>query len=426
VFKLKWIVLLIAVVSTVAVEAGEIPAGTRLSVRLRSPISSHHSKAGDRIRGVLVAPVVDGDRVLIPAGATVRGAVREAARKSRNKGRPTLWITFDRLEAGGAEIPMQSRVIETDNARESVDEEGMIVGLQPRNTRPGKVAAVLLVASRAHWISMAAVAGMKLYLKKADRPAIHYDPGVEMTLELSRPMETTWASGQRTAEYEPKADLARVIERQPLRTVEPGRGLADWTNLLFVGTREQLTAAFHDAGWTPASRLCFRSRAKAFVALSIRHPYREGPVSTLLLDGRRPDMVFQKQNNTFAKRHHIRIWKQAERLGENEVWIGAATHDVGIAFSREERRFTHITDPAIDRERAKVVADLEFSGYVENTSLLSRSRVPAYKAGDAVETDGRIAVVALRQPVQAQLKAPAGLLRSSSPELTQALLPAAQ
>jgi hypothetical protein len=318
-----------------------------------------------------------------------------------------LWITFDRLEAMGRETPIQSRVVETDNARESVDDEGMIVGLRPRNARPGKLAAILLVASRAHWISMAAVATVKLYLKKADRPAIHYDPGVEMTVELSRPMDLRWSAMTRPAEPSGGAELARLVEDLPLRTAEPRGGPSDYTNLLFLGSRDQLAAAFHDAGWTPASRLCLKSRAKAFVALSIRHPYREGPVSTLLLQGRRPDLVFQKQNNTFAKRHHIRIWKQNEPWGGKEVWIAAATHDVGIAFSRDTRRFTHLTDPAIDRERSKVITDLEFSGYVESAFLLPRARFPRRASGppgDGVETDGKIAVLELREPVVALLK----------------------
>jgi len=35
--------------------------------------------------------------------------------------------------------------------------------------------------------------------------------------------------------------------------------------------------------------------------------YGEGPVSTLLLDGQPPTMVFSKTLDTFFARHHLRI-----------------------------------------------------------------------------------------------------------------------
>lgn len=46
----------------------------------------------------------------------------------------------------------------------------------------------------------------------------------------------------------------------------------------------------------------------SFFAVADHHGYKTTPVSTLLISGREPGLVFQKQLNTFAKRHHIRIW----------------------------------------------------------------------------------------------------------------------
>ncbi len=106
--------------------------------------------------------------------------------------------------------------------------------------------------------------------------------------------------------------------------------------------------------------------------------------------------AFQKQNNTFAQRHHLRIWHRPDTFDDKEVWVCAATHDIAIDFSPEDRTFIHRIDPQIDRERAKVVNDLMFTGRVRGMSLVSRSDVPkdAYNAtGDQLITDGRMAVL---------------------------------
>ena len=92
-------------------------------------------------------------------------------------------------------------------------------------------------------------------------------------------------------------------------------------------------------------------------------------MSMLLLDGRRSDFDFQKQNNTFAKRHHLRIWRRQDSFQERPVWVCSSTHDIGIEFSQENRTFIHVIDSQIDRERAKVVSDLLFAG------VYSRSRL---------------------------------------------------
>ncbi|MBZ5584347.1 MAG: LssY C-terminal domain-containing protein, partial [Acidobacteriia bacterium] len=79
-------------------------------------------------------------------------------------------------------------------------------------------------------------------------------------------------------------------------------------------------------------------------------------------------------------------------------WAVAATHDIGISFSEQNRTFIHRIDPLIDRERAKVVNDLIYTGQVRAISLVDRPQVPQQgqnATGDNLETDGKIAVLAL-------------------------------
>src|SRR5207249_8951250 len=95
---------------------------------------------------------------------------------------------------------------------------------------------------------------------------------------------------------------------QPFRTIaeNPPRP-SDLTNIMFLATGEELRTAFEKAGWFPPSRLDAQSKLETARALIEARGYKEGPMSILLLDGRAPDLSFQKGNNTFAQRHHLRI-----------------------------------------------------------------------------------------------------------------------
>ena len=75
----------------------------------------------------------------------------------------------------------------------------------------------------------------------------------------------------------------------------------------------------------------------------------------------------------------------------------AATHDTGIEFSEQNRTFIHKIDSAIDRERAKVVNDLLFTGHVRSVALVDarRSQSTQNATGDNVTTDASMAVLVL-------------------------------
>ncbi len=116
----------------------------------------------------------------------------------------------------------------------------------------------------------------------------------------------------------------------------------------------------------------------------------------LFLDGRAPDLVFEKINDTFEARHHLRIWQRPGRFNGKEIWVCSATHDTGVSFSEESRTFIHKIDPQIDLERAKVVNDLLLTGQARGLALVERNALPRdmYNAtGDPLKTDGGIAVI---------------------------------
>ena len=169
--------------------------------------------------------------------------------------------------------------------------------------------------------------------------------------------------------------------------------------MLLIGSAEQVAGAFVAAGWTRALPGGVKADTRSFIALADRHGYQPAPVSLLTLEGKRPDLVFEKQNNTLARRHHVRIWARPGTFRGRPILLAAATHDVGIFFSPQERTFTHRIDSQIDRERDKIVDDLAFTGAVELRAVVDRpsvSRSGTNAAGDAVETDGAMAALVLR------------------------------
>jgi len=90
------------------------------------------------------------------------------------------------------------------------------------------------------------------------------------------------------------------------------------------------------------------------------------------------------------------LWRRPGSFDGKPIWVCAATHDIGIDFSQENRTFIHRIDPHVDRERAKIVNDVLLTGQVKSLALVERPAVPNHArnaTGDEIETDGQMAVV---------------------------------
>src|ERR1022692_3711897 len=94
--------------------AQEVPAGTEISIRLTSPVSTKNSKAADPVEAVVIAPVVANGHAVIAAGVSVHGTVEKVAQSSAPDQRATLLLTFSGLEIGGARPTMTARVASVD------------------------------------------------------------------------------------------------------------------------------------------------------------------------------------------------------------------------------------------------------------------------------------------------------------------------
>jgi len=127
--------------------------------------------------------------------------------------------------------------------------------------------------------------------------------------------------------------------------------------------------------------------------------YGKAPVSELYLFGRAEDLAFEKMFNTFNKRHHLRLWRTEARTPDGrEIWLGAATHDIGLEPTNTGS-ISHAIDPNLDDERSRVGADLAVGGSVTAEKLVTRPNPlsQGYTAtGGKWHTDGALLAIVLK------------------------------
>ena len=175
----------------------------------------------------------------------------------------------------------------------------------------------------------------------------------------------------------------------PLYCITPDGFASDPLNIGVIGSRSQLVEAMTKAGWYVADRRTPRTVLKQIIATLFRRPYPTAPFSTLYLFGRKQDIGFELPvDNKPTHRHHVRFWacnlqgpeefkadvrfwrrfhRLSGRQPNRQLWIGAATKDIGIAPIRHNAQLTHMVDPNTAAERALIVKDLQTTGLVSST-----------------------------------------------------------
>ena len=95
-----------------------IPAGERVSVRMVDSIDSTHNSAGQVFRASLDAPLVAGDRVVIPAGENASVLLTESRAAGRIKGSSALEVRLASVSYHGRDYQVDSSsVAEAGKAR---------------------------------------------------------------------------------------------------------------------------------------------------------------------------------------------------------------------------------------------------------------------------------------------------------------------
>jgi hypothetical protein len=387
----------------------DLAPGQTLSVRLNSPVYSDRSRTGDPITATVTYPLCkNGEQMscnpgelLIPPGTAINGTILFAQKAPDKYSRPRLVLDFSNiLHKDGGKSPLYARVLDVDNARETVRNNEILGIIQPHASSKLSIAMAALGATNP--IAGYTIKSVQTVYGLSIRREILFPAGTDIQIQIVRPsmlkQKEVWAGWPRLPV---DVQLQQLVAAAPLRTHTPNKTPSDPTNLMFLGARQQLIAAFGEAGWFAPDDLGVKSALKTAQATLRQSGYSSAPVSSLLVAGRPPDLVFQKSLDTFAKRHHLRIWKLTQTYNGQEVWVGAATHDIATMNSRGGSKWSHRIDPHVDRERDWVETDLLFVGTgvayadVERPAALKKL---ANATGDEIVTDGKMTVVQLATP----------------------------
>jgi len=397
--------VLILLLAITVLTVRPLPEGTQLHIRLTTTVGSYASTPGSPVSAVLIAPVMlDGETVLL-AGSILSGRVKAVTRVGLGLRHETagLDLEFNQLTpVEGATTPISAQVEEVDNGRERVARDGHIQGVRSTGSLCYRVSGYIrtmlqweIHAELAEWV-------IRSLIMELPEPEIYYPAGVELTLTLTQPLVLDALLNPRAAPQftdDQREEVERAVSAMPYRTSAPNSGRSsDFTNVLFIGSHDQIVAAFAAAGWMQPGPPSLRERIGWIRAIAELRGDVYAPMSLLLLNGAEPRMSWQKGLNDVSKRHHIRMWKEDSTWRGREMWIGAATRDINFAYLRRGGMLSHKIEENIDQERDKVAYDLAFTSCGNLLDWTDRAAVPRFArnaTGDPIRTDGRMVVIDL-------------------------------
>ena len=197
---------------------------------------------------------------------------------------------------------------------------------------------------------------------------------------------------------------------------------SDPINIGIVGTKKQIQKAMKSIGWHEADPRNIRTIARLMYSVVFQKQYKRAPFSYLYLFGRKQDLGFQLPIGTSSHaRHHVRFWMaeptlsaehkahldfwdrvvhgKKRRAQRQQLWLGAASRDIGIGFIRHNAQFTHSVHPDTDAERDKIVDGLKAKKLIKKTRSVMVGE--AYKLRNRVfrshlRSDGKLTIATLK------------------------------
>ena len=381
-----------------------IPSGQDFWIRLTEPVSTYSSKLGARVAAILIDSPLCGDASVFPTGISVEGRITYVRRVGLGfwHGSSAIAINFDQLGVNPKSLPVETQIEEVANGRESV-KAGVIEGASAKDT-PQRLMSLRLLHlpewnPEDYWIFLV----RRSMFPYSPEPETFLPAGTDLRLKLKAALQLP-ADFQSAAEAQ-NADGEGAIDEElgakllalPNRSVTGASKPSDLVNLAFLGSPQQIEAAFQAAGWTYGDSVSTLSVLREMRAMSSLNSYSHLPISKQWLNGAPPDFLFQKSFDSYQKREHIRIWKE-DNLEEG-LWAGGAIRETSAQWSFRKGKFIHHVDPNVDAEREKIVRELSLSGCVAHVYHLKRPQISESMraaSGDALETDGGIALVELK------------------------------
>lgn len=396
---------LLAISPPTPAQCDQVRSGDTMWVRLLQPVSSYSARQGDSVRAIVIqSPRCDGQD-LLPIGTQIQGTIKKVRRVGLGLIHETasVELSFERLDlAGDASVEIDAPITEIDNAREVV-KDGVIHGIRATDTPQGRITSRLAHLPTWNPYSDLGLLAYRTAFPVFPEPEIFLPAGTDVHIVFAKPVQLPSMPREDEPSLEfPAEDAERtasLLPSIPLRTSTRSGKDADIVNVVLLGTRRQMDAAFASAGWASGTRTTTRSVARELHAFLAFKNDPKAPISRQLLDGKIPDVTWERGLDSYAKREHLRLWRLDAVTPFTDVWVGAFNRETGAALSVRYRHFIHHIDPDLDGGRDMMIRDLVLAGCVEALKIEqdpARATSTLNATGDWMRTDGSIAIVKLK------------------------------
>jgi hypothetical protein len=379
--------------------APTLPAGTVLYLHLQTAVSTKTSQQGQAVTASLAREVEVQGGVAIPFGSIFKGTLEKCAQPTDSDQRAVLLLSFGQLTIPDeGNFTMKGHLSGISNARESLVADGTIVGVLESEAPASQLSGALQKIGQIDSSVNDQIQKQKIGQVNT---AIELPAGTDLQFTLTEPLSLQRlvpSAGPPQIPGDLHDSLESVLSNAPQRAMGKTNKPGDPINLVLVGTAQEIEQVFRQAGWNEPKKKNQQSIWKTALAVINDDGHDAAPVSDLYVFGRKEDLAFEKTLNTFNKRHHLRLWQTPTNAPDGRpIWLGAATHDVGIDV--HPGVISHATDPNLDDERAQVGSDLWLGGGVQAAEFIAppnplSSGMTA--TGGAWHTDGKLYVVDLK------------------------------
>src|SRR5262249_13426161 len=230
----------------------DLAPGATMSVRLLTPVYSDRSRTGDPIEGVVTYPLCkDGEKMacndgelLVPPGTKINGTILFATKAPDKYSRPRLVLDFSNIvHKDGTISPLYARVLDVDNARETVRNNEILGIIQPHASK--KASLIFAGLSATNPFAGYAIKGVSTVYGLSIRREIMFPATTDLQIQVVRPsmlkQKEAWPG---FTQIQMDSDLQSIVQSAPLRTFATDKTPSDVTNLIFLGNKQRITSSF--------------------------------------------------------------------------------------------------------------------------------------------------------------------------------------
>jgi hypothetical protein len=137
-------VLMLALTSAQAFPAASdtiLPEKTRITLQLNNQLSTRVNSEGDAFTAYVTAPILIGDRIVIPKGSVVTGSISRILRPGRFKGKAAMNLLFQSVTIPGhGQLPIVASLARMDSkGYGAIKSEGTVEGEDSEGNDIGRV-----------------------------------------------------------------------------------------------------------------------------------------------------------------------------------------------------------------------------------------------------------------------------------------------